>query len=225
MERVQREIPLEQERVWEAEGLPVLRLELRLPQPPEACDDRVRRRIARYYQLQARACLHRCTHWLLPQAQAACAASLADGQPPLCFQVSLEHCITRNSDSLWSLFTQTRELTGAGPALLLRWGDTWDLRTGYLLSLPQFFPRKTPWKRLLLEHASSVMEAQERDGTACWRPDWRKQLRRRFDPRSFYLTEEGLCVFYGLFALGPAAEGIPVFSLPYAPEGPLCLPR
>ena len=40
-------------------------------------------------------------------------------------------------------------------------------------------------------------------------------LRRRFHPDHYYLTEHGLSFFYPMYALGPAAEGIPVFSLPY----------
>ena len=50
-------------------------------------------------------------------------------------------------------------------------------------------------------------------------PEWRKAVRRRFNPQNYYLTEEGLAFFYPMYAIAPAAEGIPVFLMPYEPEG------
>ena len=36
-----------------------------------------------------------------------------------------------------------------------------------------------------------------------------------FPPLNFYLTEEGLAFFYPMYAIAPAVEGIPVFTVPY----------
>ena len=36
----------------------------------------------------------------------------------------------------------------------------------------------------------------------------------------FYLTPEGLAFFYPMYAIAPAAEGIPVFTVPYEAVGP-----
>ena len=51
--------PYTEERVWTAEDIPVLTARLTVPDPPVA-DDRISRRIRRYYRLQLRACLRRC---------------------------------------------------------------------------------------------------------------------------------------------------------------------
>ena len=51
-------------------------------------------------------------------------------------------------------------------------------------------------------------------------PEWRKKLRRRFNSRNYYLTEEGLTYFFPMYAIAPAAEGIPVFTVPYEAVGP-----
>lgn len=40
-------------------------------------------------------------------------------------------------------------------------------------------------------------------------------LRRHFNPRNFYLTDSGLAFFYPMYAIAPAMEGIPVFTLPW----------
>ena len=43
--------------------------------------------------------------------------------------------------------------------------------------------------------------------------DWPRRVAVDFDPDNFYLTEDGVVVFYPLHTLCPAAEGIPEFPL------------
>lgn len=219
-----REEPFEIERTWEVEGVPVLRASIRLPKPSEGQRNRVCRRIRRYYNTQGRAYLRRCETWLLPAAQTAYRTALETSAPLPCFQAELDYHITRNQDGLWSLYTQAREHIGTGPVQLLRWGDTWDLSTGYPIPLSRFFPKGTPWKKQILSVAAASIEKQESAGVARYRDSWRKDLRRRFNARNFYLTKEGLSIFYRMYTIGPAAEGIPVFSLPYAQDGPCSRP-
>ncbi|MFR0769046.1 MAG: RsiV family protein [Dysosmobacter sp.] len=39
-------------------------------------------------------------------------------------------------------------------------------------------------------------------------------------PHAVLLTPEGLAFFYPMYAIAPAAEGIPVFTVPYEAVGP-----
>ena len=167
---------------------------VRLPQPVPAAD-KVSRRIRRYYQAQCRAFLRYCEKTLLPQAAAEYRAALASSAPLPHFRAELSFRVTYNDGGLWSLYTQAREVTLPGRTLLSRWGDTWDLAAGYPVPLTAFFP------------------------AARYHEDWRRALRRRFNPRNFYLTEEGLTFFYPMYAIAPAAEGIPAFTVPYTTPG------
>ena len=215
--------PLETERIWEAEGVPVLRLVLRLPQPPCGAGKSAQR-IRRYYQRMARVCFQHCEQVLLPRAQAACRTALASSAPLPCFSVNVDHRITLEKNGIWSLCVYSRACCGPGPVLLTWWGDTWELASGRLLPLSACFPRGTPRKRLLTDTAARCMEAREAAGVFRYWDSWRRDLRRRFDPQRFFLTDDGLSFFYGMYELGPASEGIPEFSLPYGPDGPI-LPR
>ena len=47
---------------------------------------------------------------------------------------------------------------------------------------------------------------------------WRQHLRRSFNRENFFLTPEGLSVFWPMYAIAPAAEGIPTFTLPFGQE-------
>lgn len=202
------------EREWTAEGVPVLTAAVSLPRP-EPLADKVSRRIHRYYQLQCRAFLRYCESWLLPQARAAYQAALESSAPLPEFRAELQYRVTYNEGGLWSLYTQSRERTGTGPALLTRRGDTWDLAAGYPVPLSDFFPAGSRWKKRLLSLAAAEIDRRERAGAGRYHEDWRRKLRRSFNPQNYYLSAEGLAFFFPMYAIAPAAEGVPVFLLPY----------
>ena len=198
------------EREWTVEGIPVLTAAVELPQPQGA--DAVSRRIRRYYQSQCNAFLRYCERWLFPQAEVEYRTALAASAPLPCFRAELGYRVTYNSGGVWSLYTQSREVTGH--TLLTRRGDTWDLAAGYPVPLSAFFPARSLWRRQLLALAAEDIQRQERAGIARYDPEWRKKL-RRFNSRNYYLTEEGLTYFFPMYAIAPAAEAIPAFTLPY----------
>ena len=216
--------PFAAERAWEAEGVPVLWASAEVPEPVPA-EDRTSRRIRRFYQLQCRAFLRYCERCLLPQAAAEARAALEASRPLPAFRAELEYRVTYNEGGLWSLYTQSRETAVSGPALLTRRGDTWELSGGYPVELSAFFPPRSGWRKQLLALAAEEIERQERAGISQYHEGWRRALRRRFNPQNYYLTSEGLAFFFPMYAVAPAAEGIPVFTMPYGrdslrlPEG------
>ena len=197
------------EREWTVDGIPVLSACVCVPQPVPAMD-RVSRRIWRYYQLQCRSFLRYCEGWLLPQAAEEYRAALEASTPLPQFQATLNYRVTYNEGGLWSLYTQSREVTLPGRTLMQRWGDTWDLRTGYPVSMGEFFPRRCGWKRQLTALAAAEITRQEEAGIARYRENWKRLLRRRFNARSFYLTDEGLTFFYTCTPLRRRWRGSPL---------------
>ena len=206
--------PRTAEQVWTVEDIPVLTAAVSLPQPVPAAGA-CSRRLRRYYRLQCRSFLRYCGKTLLPQVKAEYQAALdASGPLPSC-RAELTYCVTYQDDRFLSLYTQSRETAPAGPALLIRRGDTWDLASGYPAPLSAFFPGCRGWKRSLLDRAAEEIRRQERAGIACYHENWPHALRRCFNPQNYYLTEEGLAFFFPMYAIAPAAEGIPTFLVPW----------
>lgn len=210
-------------REWTEAGIPVLHAAVSLPEPVPALNA-VCRRIRRYYRLQGRAFIRYCQKFLLPLAQEEARAALAESRPLPEFRAELTYQVTYNAHGFWSLYTQVREHTQSGPDFLLRRGDTWDLNSGYPAALGDFFPRRSGWKRQLFAHTEQEALRRQRAGISRYRESLRGDLRRRFSARNYYLTEEGITLFYPMFAIAPAQEGIPVFTLPYG-EGILFPPQ
>jgi hypothetical protein len=210
------------QRIWTAEDIPVLQASAALPEPQSAKGP-IARRIRRYYQLQSRLFLRYCETQLYPYAVNEYHAALSVSGALPAFQARMSYQITWNSGGILSLYTQLQETTLPGRTHLRRWGDTWDLHSGYLLSLPIFFPPRYPWKKQLLHMAEETISQQEAAGTAKYHENRHRALRRHFNPRNYYLTEEGLVFFYPMYAIAPAEERIPTFCVPPGTGG-LLLP-
>ena len=203
------------EREWESEGIPILSATVSIPHST-ASKNRISRRITRFYHLQAHAFLRYCEHWLLPKATAQHQAAISSSAPLPHMHVQLNYQITYLENALWSLYTQSCEPDASGETLYFRHGDTWDLSTGYPVTLSSFFPPRTRWKTHLLALVAQQIQAQEHTGTTRYYPEWHKLLRRHFNPRNYYLTPKGIIIFFPMCAIAPPSEEIPTFLLPYS---------
>lgn len=202
------------EREWCVEGIPVLTAAVSLPRPvgPQT---RTLRRIRRYYRAQAGAFLRYCQRQLLPMAAEAYRVARAASRPLPCLRAELTYCVTYNAGGFWSLYTQSSEPTESGRRLLRRRGDTWELRSATRrlcgsFSRPAALGGGCCWTPLHRRFA-----VRRRRAVPGYAEGWRRRLRRSLSPLNFYLTEEGLAFFYPMYAIAPAVEGIPVFTVPY----------
>ncbi len=203
-------IPCAVNPVYTWEDLPVLYAEARLPHWMGSGG----KHFNRYYLACERTFERYCAQELYPKAAEACRQAVERSGALPQWHAELRPCITWESDDLLSLYTDTIETDGTHRTVLRR-GDTWDLRSGLPAALCDFFPAHTPWRRRLLTLAAQEIEAQEAQGIALYHADWRSKLRSAFHSHHFYLTEKGLCFFYQMHTIAPAAEGTPTFCMPY----------
>lgn len=202
------------EQEWTVDGLPVLTASITLPRPVPV-SGRAALRISRFYRLQARSFLRYCERWLLPYAKAAHQSALTSSSPLSCFRATLDYQVTYNENGLWSLYTRSREVLPSGQFFLMQHGDTWDLRSGYPASLASFFPPRSHWRKQLLSFVEEEILQQETSGISAYAPHWKYSLRRHFNAKNFYLTENGLAIFFPMNSIAPSAERIPTFLIPY----------
>jgi hypothetical protein len=194
------------------EGIPVLTVSVSVPQPT-ATQDRISRRILRYYRQQARSYLKYCQRTLFPLASAEYQAALSVSAPFTPFHGELRYEITWQDSHFLSLYTQSQEICGSR-FLLQRWGDTWDLSCGVPVPLSDFFPSHNHWKHQLLRQISEEIRSREAAGLSPYHAHNWRTLRRAFNPQNYYLSHSGLAIFFPMFSIAPASEGIPTFSFP-----------
>ena len=190
--------PFTTEQDFAFEGIPVLTVSVSVPQPA-ALQDRISRRIFRYYRQQAGSYLKYCQRTLFPVAAAEYQAALSVSAPFTPFRGELHYEITWQDSHFLSLYTQSKEICGTR-FLLQRWGD--------------IFPAHSHWKQQLLRRISEEIRSREETGLSQYHiHNWRA-LRRVWNPQNYYLSPSGLSLFFPMYSIAAASEGIPTFSFP-----------
>lgn len=203
-----------QTQVLTHQNTPLITLTTHLPQ--SAQPHPMARRFDRYYQAQRRGYLHYATHGLLPIALRLWQQAQEEGDFFTPFTATLTHHITYQDHQYLSLYTQTKD-TLPPTSTVQRWGDTWDVHNRFPMPITTFLPQKYRYKATLAETALTQIHALEAQGLAQFHPNISKaMLKRRFNPHHYYLTPQGLCFFYPMYAIAPAVEQIPCFTHPLA---------
>ena len=133
------------------------------------------------------------------------------------WRASLSYEVTFWEPPLISIRINIQEQGPVTPPVSLCLGEVWDCSSGYPCSLRTFLPAKPyQWKKHLTAQLQEQAQQRLDSGESLLNPNCLSVLKQTFDPDRFYLTEEGVVIFYPLYALGPYGEGIPTFTVPYS---------
>lgn len=195
------------------EEIPVLRLQMERPELPPTATAAAGRRIGRYYRRLELFCLSLCRKSLLPAISESFRLALAESRPFSPAVLSLRYTVTLAGPERFSLYWDL-SLTGNKPSeeIRLRFADTWNLSTGYPVSMASLFPPGYKYKKLLSEAAArSLSPAKGR------RDPNLRLFRRLFSERSFYLDESHIYYFFPSQEQPFGNSGVSVFSAPLPP--------
>ncbi|WP_195614453.1 RsiV family protein [Intestinimonas butyriciproducens] len=196
----------------EHEGEPVLSLSQALPLPVE--ERRPDRRMERYYRHLGELWKNRWAAVLYPRACAALQEARAGSRPFLPWEAELVYHVTLERDGLSSLYVDVTERQNGTRPLTVRTAETWELRSGTPKTLSEFFPPRLFWKKPIIEALQHQALDRLQGGESLLFEDVETRVASYFSTKRFYLTEEGLSLFYPMWSLGSPAEGIPAFLLP-----------
>lgn len=210
----------EKNREWQKEGVPVLKMSVSLPTATQMPDARIRRFI-RYYRSFARSYEQYCARFLLAEAAEDFRAKAEASRPFSPWEARVSFSVTFATPRLVSICTDAEEFHGGKRERLIRRTDTWNLLDGFPLRLSDFFPGEILYRRRILKRLRGEV-ASERARGVNFREDAKLRLRTAFNPENFYLTEEGLHVYYQMYALAGEDAGTPDFLLPW--EKSPCIP-
>lgn len=203
---------LQWNRTMKQDSIPVLTLSIRRPSFPETGKTA---RMERYFSEVTKQWKIRWETILFPTACQAKNTATETGQSFLPWQAKLDFAVALWKPPLLSLRLDATETTGTSRPFLTCSGETWDCATGYPRTLRSFFSAKNVrWRKDIMENLHTQVTARLASGETLLDPDCTQVMDRIFDPDHFYLTEEGISLFYPLYTLGAYAEGIPVFTIP-----------
>ena len=155
---------------------------------------------------------------LFKQAMQAYARSKTTGYPFLGYEAYMEYFITYNENCFFSLYYDRYEFTGGAHGTTVRASDTWELRCGTCLSLYSFFRPDTDYKHLLINEIIRQAEAIQRRQNIYFE-DYKSLIIKNFNKDSYYLSPEGITIYYQQYDIAPYSTGIVEFTVPYSVIG------
>ncbi len=206
-------LPLEEEsRTWALtyEDETVLTLALRIPKLPEK--PLSLRRAGRFCRRAADSYRQRWEGELYRRACLALTQARERSRPFHPWEADLEASAVYLDGGYLSLCMDAHQREGVSRPSLTRFAMVWPLSGRFPCTLEQFLGKGC--RRRVLAGMAEQIEARVASGESLYFEDYPRRLSRFFDPDRFYLTPEGVALFYPVCSLAPYAEGLPVFLFP-----------
>lgn len=145
------------------------------------------------------------------------------GGAALPYELETSVNVTWNRACIVSLYTDEYQFTGGAHGMTVRTADNWNLRTGRRFALCDLFPGQRDCRQMILRQ---IITQIARDPSSYFE-DYRALVMQNFDPRRFYLTQNAVMVYFGLYEIAPYSSGMPVFEIPYEvdPAAVICRER
>lgn len=131
------------------------------------------------------------------------------------FETVMQYEVTMNQDCYFSTFYDRYEYTGGAHGNTTRASDSWNTRTGSLLSLPDLFKPGYPYRRRILEQILRQAEYAMQQNPNIYFQNYKELIIKNFNPESFYLIPGGICIYYQQYDIAPYSSGIIVFTVPH----------
>jgi hypothetical protein len=145
--------------------------------------------------------------------------SVANDYPVRQFEAYVDYVVTLNQNCILSLYFDQYEYAGGAHGLTFRYSDTWDLNKSRRLELGDFFPHRSDYKEYLIQTINKQISEELANGNGMFFEDYEKLVRENLKTNNFYLSKEGLVIYFQQYDIAPYASGIPTFVIPYGPGG------
>jgi hypothetical protein len=180
-------------------------------------------RINLFYRRKAEAFCQRCATELYAQAVEGYRYARQNGFPFLPYEALMVYSIPFNRYCTISLYFDAYQFTGGAHGGTVRTSDTWNLKEGDRMRLADFFPEGFPYRAYIFEQIDAQIAQETQSGANDFFEDARELVRQTFNEESFYLTDDGIVIYFQQYDIAPYSSGIVEFLIPYQ-EGVVARP-
>lgn len=134
-----------------------------------------------------------------------------NGYPTMVYEVYSIFKITFNSWNMVSLYSDEYTFTGGAHGNTIRTSQTWNLLQGFMLPLESFFPNN-PYFVLDILKQINIQIQKEPD---IYFENTCQLVLESFNPKNFYLTPNGIVIYFQQYDIAPYSSGIRTFLINY----------
>jgi hypothetical protein len=184
-----------------------------------AVDGDVPRRCARrfneYYEREAQRRRRYARETMYADAVADYKFSQGKGYPFNAYELMQVFDATYNSMPVLSLYYDVYQYTGGAHGMTERTGNTWDMHKCRMLEMRDLFARGYDYRNAILRYVETEALRRQAGGEAQYFDGLAENIHKYFDEKNYYLSCQGLNVYYPLYSIAPYYVGIQVFTVPY----------
>ena len=134
-----------------------------------------------------------------------------NGYPIMTYEINSIFKITYNTNNIVSLYVDEYTFSGGAHGNTVRTSQNWNLIEGTLIPLEALFPNNPYFLLSLLKQINSQI-ANNKDvffENSC------NLVLETFNPKNFYLTQNGFIIYFQQYDIAPYSSGIPTFQFYY----------
>ncbi len=195
------------------QNTPVLHYKIEYPQFKDSLYQNELNIINEWYGDNAEALQKNYETELYQQAIELYESSKENGFPFHMYEAVSVYEVTYNQNDLLSLYFDNYIYSGGAHGGTVRRSDTWNIKNGRRISLFQFTNNPVAFQTELLNNIREQIALQIEKGEGMYFEDYPQLIIKNFNPESYYLTPNGLVIYYQQYEIAPYASGIPEFYI------------
>lgn len=194
-------------------GIDVLNYTIRYPVFHSDCNPAASAWINEYYSEKAEKKEQYSRLALYPQAVDV-ARYIKENDPPFnAYEFSVNYTIALNKGCMVSLFMDEYNYMGGAHGLTVRTSDTWDFSKGRRITLKELYGADPSYKGRIIEDINNQISGLLKLKPQTFFEDYEKLVQNTFHPESFFLTPEGIVIYFQQYDIAPYAAGFPEFPV------------
>jgi len=150
--------------------------------------------------------------------------SVANNYPVRQFEAYVNYFVTYNQNCFVSLYFDQYEYAGGAHGLTVRYSDTWSLPKSKRIELSELFPHRNNYREYVIQTIVKQIESEVAGDNSPYFENYVQLVNENFKVNNFYLTKEGVVIYFQQYDIAPYATGLPTFVIPYGP-GSAVLPK
>lgn len=134
-----------------------------------------------------------------------------NGYPIMIYELVRECNITYNQNQLLSLYCDEYSFEGGAHGNTLRKSQNWDLGFAQEIPLQAFSKGNSYYLIDILKQVNSEIAKQIENGVGSYFPEYCQLVLETFNLENYYITPNGIVVFFQQYDIAPYSSGIPTF--------------
>lgn len=138
--------------------------------------------------------------------------SIENGFPVRPYEAYMKTNITYNECNMVSLYIDKYEYTGGAHGNTIRTSQTWLLNTGRIIGLNDLFDTND-YIIYILREINAQIAKQIETGENQYFDNYCQLVLENFNVENFYVTKDGIAIYFQQYEIAPYSSGIPVFII------------